>query len=136
MFIWEAVESQAGLPIPLETSDRRWIDGGILLHEPVCNLISLLAIILIENGFEFQSNLVLLLLGNISQDVLHFVFDAALAGAFWGLFLVLRFAMVAGIAYLALVGDLAGVGLADRAAEFERAAAHHGAARECELGPR
>ncbi len=47
--------------------------------------------------------------------------DAALAGAGWGVFLILRFAMVAGIAYLALVGNLGGGDAGNGLTDHEKA---------------
>jgi hypothetical protein len=79
-FRGKGVEGQPGDAITLQRFDGRRIDHGRLFIEGGSGLVGLHAIRRIENGPECRFDAVVLSLGDISQDIRQFVFDAAQAG--------------------------------------------------------
>ena len=75
----EIIKRQAGLPVSPQTFDRGAIAFFILETERPQELLGLGSRVLIENGFQFRCDAVLLMLRNIAQDIFHFVQDTALA---------------------------------------------------------
>ena len=74
--VWlrEGVESQAGLLVAVEALDGGGIQLGVLGDESGRDLIGLLAIGLVEDGFEFGLDLSELALRNVAQDVVELVY--------------------------------------------------------------
>ena len=78
MLFGEAVEGQTGFLVSLQALDGARVDFLILGHEGSQFLIGFFPAGLVKDGFEFRSNLVMLLLRNVAQYVFHLVLDTAL----------------------------------------------------------
>ena len=74
----KGVKGQTGLQISLKTSQCRGINGPILFPKSGQFLLGLGPTVLIKNGPEFRIDLIPLALGNVTQNVVQFVFDAPL----------------------------------------------------------
>lgn len=79
MLLREAVEGQTGIPIAVQALNGGGIDLLIFGDEGNHFLIGFLTAGLIEDGFEFWTNLLLLFFGDLAQHIVHFVFDTPLA---------------------------------------------------------
>ena len=78
VFLWIRIEGQAGLQISLQTSNGRRIHRLILLDKSRHRLISRLPIFLLEQGFQFWLELLLLFRRDIAEHVVHFMNHTAL----------------------------------------------------------
>lgn len=79
MFFGELVEGQTGGQIAAQTIHGGGINPFIFDHEGCRSLFGFFAVVLVEDRLEFGIDLVLLFLGDVAQDILHFVLDTALA---------------------------------------------------------
>ena len=79
MLLGEIIKGQAGGQVTLQAGDSGGISGGIFFTESDHLLFGLLAIILVEDSLEFRFHVRPLGLGNVTEDIVHLVFDAALA---------------------------------------------------------
>src|SRR5512142_590769 len=77
MLLRKRIEGQTSLQIALQALDRRWIDLLILFDKGCNGLISRWPILLIEQGTQLRFDLLLLLGGDIAQDVVHLVHHTA-----------------------------------------------------------
>ena len=74
----KGVKGQTGFQISLKTGQGRGINGSILLPKGDQFLLGLGPAVLVENGLEFRIDLISLALGNVTQNVVQFVFDTSL----------------------------------------------------------
>src|SRR5207244_6091101 len=72
-------EGPTGVLIAPQTCDRRCIDGAVLFDKSCHGLISRLSILLIEQSLQFWCELLLLLIGNIAEHVIHLMHHTALS---------------------------------------------------------
>ena len=79
VFLGKEIKGQAFGQITAETIAGGQVGLLILEEKRSRRLLGLFQIVLIENGSQFRIDLLLLLGGDVAQDVLHFVPNAALA---------------------------------------------------------
>lgn len=76
----EVVKGQTSLQIAVQTLNGGGVKSLIFFDKSGHFLIGLLAVVLVENGLQFRFDPLLLFFGDVAQDIVHFVFDTALAG--------------------------------------------------------
>ena len=78
VFLRIGIQGQAGLQITLQARNGGRIDFLVFVDESSHSLISGLPILLVEQGFQLRFDLLLLFIGNRTEDVVHLVNHTAL----------------------------------------------------------
>src|SRR5690349_8905878 len=78
MLLWKAVKGEASFQVTLQAFHSRRISLLIFLDECCHGLICLLPIVLIKESSQFGLDLILLLVGNVTEDIVHLMHDTAL----------------------------------------------------------